>query len=239
MNDSISSREEQGEAIVARSARIANVTPVFRAAISRFSKAHGAYTKACDAVRRATGPRDAAIADLTKCDGSLDEGLLRLAAKMVGAGMTPATSPFKGYSSFAPSAMVGLRFSDEAREAEHLLDRVAAAKPGDAGVKKALAEVRTRLTAAKRALAAIEKPQAQLTSALRARDALIAEWDGALHSVKVQGRAAWESTPERLEALLADVAPALRGSKKRLTVRVPKKKTATKSKPAVQPAPSA
>ncbi len=239
MVETLSSREELGEAVVARAAHVGKVPSEFRAVLARFAKAHRAFAKACDLVRRTTAPRDAAIGLLTKLDGQLDASVLKLVAKMVGAGMTNAASPLKGFSSYSPSVLVGMRFSDEAREVAKLVERVTSAAK-DSGVKTALAEVRTRLAAANQALAAIEKPQAQLTSALRARDALLPEWDAALHSVKLHGRATWEDAPERLSALLAPVAPSLRGSKKRLTVRVPKKtrKAAAKSKLATPATPA-
>jgi len=99
-----------------------------------------------------------------------------------------------------------------------------------APVKNAARDAKNKLAVANKALGALTTPQTKVTEALQSRESLVAESESALHSVRIQAAAAWETKPAKLKALLAPAPAPQRSTKKRVTTR--------KAKPSKKPVPA-
>ena len=234
MIEGISKRREYGEAIISRAGKLKKTPAAMASALARFKRAHGEYEAAAVEADRAIVTRDKLLAVLSIADVGVDTAVITMGHRMVGAEMTPPNSPFKGFARFAPTELVGMKCSDEYREVAKLLVKVDGAKGLQAPVKNAARDAKNKLAVANKALGALTTPQTKVTEALQSRESLVAEWESALHSVRIQAAAAWETTPAKLKALLAPVNATQRGTKKRVTTR--KAKPRKKATPVTPPA---
>ncbi len=216
-NKNLQSRAARGDAIVERlKAESATIAKLGKP----FIEIHRRFQAAADVADKAEDARDAALATVNGADKVLDVSIFGLADGCVAAKLGTRMKPFAGLSPFAPSALVELGYARQLVEVRKLSAAIKKKKPSGP-LAKALAVVDKNANAVEAALKKLSVPQKKYGDALAARDALLPEWEKQLRSL--ERKVAAELDDDIAAAAL--VAPAS-------DVQVPRKKRASKKKPA-------
>lgn len=194
-------QREHGDAIVER-LQAAKLKGDAKKSAILFKTTHGSLAEASEAALEARVARDGALVAVSNADRTLDAQLQRLADKLVGEGLGKRTNPFTAFGSTSPSEICGLPYAKQAVEVRKLVRAIERTKPR-APVARALEQVGAASADLEKALARLEKPQAQYTRALARRDAILPSWQKALDRTRILARADLVDDPVGYKALFA------------------------------------
>lgn len=223
----ISEQIDLGGVVLQRLAKRALPTPL-KSYAATFKAEYVGFEKASVVAEAARVKRDEALEAVGEADDTLDVDVDSLATEIVGAKLGKRGNPFQGFSRHTPSGLARLPYAIEAREVLELVATLTKAKP-PAAVAKAAAKCKKSAAMVKSALDDLTEPQAEYSTALAARDALLPGCLKALRKLKVQAKAAWDDEPGVYQAVFAPPGK----------VQAPKAKRAVKKKGApAAPAPA-
>jgi hypothetical protein len=199
---STADQNAQGDVVLVRLAAVP-VPPGLKAFVAAFKKQHAALTAASRAADVARTSRDAALSAVGAADDALDAAVGVLADKIVGAGIGSRQKPFKAFSAYSPSVLIGLAYAVEAKEVLALSAKVKKAAKGNADVTKAAATCEKLSAGVTSALGKLSTPQLSYSKALAARDALLPGWTKSLDQLKKNAAAVWFDDPATYKAVFA------------------------------------
>lgn len=185
--------------------------------VTTFKSEYVVFEKATKVVEATREKRDEALEKVGQEDDGLDTDVESLATEMAGAKMGKRANPFLGFSKYAPSKLIRLPYATESTEVLDLVTAVGKKKPAPA-VAKAAAKCKKSAEAVQAALADLTSPQANYSTAMAARDALLPSCSKALRKLKTQAKAAWDDDPGVYDAIFAPpdkVQAPTRSSKKK------------------------
>ncbi len=207
MARALSNRATYGDAVVSRFADIA-ISGGLKADFAAFKAQHLVFVKATGAVEKAEHGYDEAATRVAKLDVARDRSILALADKIPGAGLGARTSPFAGYSKYAPSKLVSLPYAAQTIEVRALLTALRKESPAKE-IAALCDEIAKQNEAVDAALGGLTVPLATLNEARARRDAAIPDWEKQIHRLKDASRVVYRDEAGRFEALFAEPDAAL------------------------------
>ena len=158
-------------------------TRAFQAKLSRFAKAHAAYSAAQRIVEAAEAKLVAAEELVGQTDDVQDDLVKLLAAKMIGDG-APKANPLSLFKLPPPSTLVDVRVEIEVKQTKKLAKQAASWKSAGAATKGVAAKLGKAAAAVESALKKVMPVRKLHVAAIAKRDALGVEWVTAFTHLK-------------------------------------------------------
>lgn len=197
----ISEQVEQGGVILERLGK-RTIPAALKPHVATFKVEYGGFEKATEVAAGKRERRDEALEEVGNLDTALDVDIESLAKVAAGAAMGTRANPFRGLSKYSPSKLARLPYATEAAEVVKLAAAIRKAKL-PAEVKKSAEKCKKSAEAVEAALNDLSHPQAEYSTALAARDALLPGCVKALRKLKTQAKAAWDDEPGVYAAVFA------------------------------------
>lgn len=182
-----SSRRESGDHVIAAAKTVD--TTLIKAKLAAFTKTHGAYVTADNAVRKAEAALQAAEEKVGEADAGQDAAVIKLAAKLIGDG-APKGNPLKLFGHVAPSRLIEIAVPEEAKLTAKLATDAARWKDAGKETKAAANDLGKASALVKKALEPVAALRRAHSGALAQRDAHGVAWARAFAHLKVSARAA-------------------------------------------------
>lgn len=230
------SRLEAGASILA-AARTTD-TRLVKDRLAAFERAQRAYNDAQQKVDAVEVELTAAQRRLSECDAAQDAAVEVLARALVGDGQ-PRSKPFAAFGAPSPAAILRLPVADEAKALAALVAAVQCNKTVSKSTLQIARDVDKAARAVEQALVPIDQLTATLREARRTRDAIGADWDTALGTLKRGARAAADDGAPQLYSILFERATRTNGKNGKNGKRPPQTASAPTPPPTVEAGPSA
>jgi hypothetical protein len=182
--------------------------------LTAFSRAHKAFVRSEDAVRRAEAKLQQQQARSGEADAVQDLEVERVAGALVGDGY-PRKNPFDVMGFPSPSTVKGLERSEEAKVVLKLAAAIKKRKDVSAATLAAAARAEKAARAVLAAVAPIAKLADARTKAIAARDAIEGDWEYRYAGLKLGAKVATTDGDGRVEEALfgTSAAPKRRAKK--------------------------
>jgi len=165
-----------------------------------FAKTHGKYVLLCDTADGGRTARDTAITAIGKADKAVDQAVLTLADRLVGAGLGTRKNPFAAFSPYAPTALTQLAADKIGKAVADVVQQVLAQKP-PADVVAAAKQCTHAVAAFEASRQAAQKVQASFAVAMAERDGWLPDWQKDANRLKRHAEAAWLDYPGTWQAV--------------------------------------
>lgn len=192
----------QSELISERLGEIKGLTGTAKEGATAFVKLDTKLQALCLREGNAEAAKDTAIERVFEFDGERDAIIPDIAAALLGAKITQAKSPFKGFSKHSPVAMTKLHYTTETKVVSDFCDTLKTAKV-PASVKSLATKLAKANEKVEAATKAFDKAAAAHTLALKARNEFMPEWHKSLSNLRLQMKAALSGQAGAYEALFS------------------------------------
>ena len=161
-----------------------------RRAAENFRRAHAGYLRAVEKVTACKADIRSAGRAVHAADAALDDAILELANRLVGAQLGPRRNPFESFSPHPPSRLTELGYAAELQAVRKLADRITQSRP-PLGVRRGIRRCLELADAVDRALRETSRPRARYRKALADLETHIALWREAFQRLRVEATAYW------------------------------------------------
>jgi hypothetical protein len=216
-------QQAMGTAVIDRFADVP-VTGDVATSLEEFKVAHQALVQAGDASNQACRVRDEALEAVGSADALLDEQVLGLAKKLVGADLGSLRNPFAQYIGKAPGEVVKMAYKSEVAAVRDLAARLALKGPPEE-ITRQIGACLQQAAKVEEAVASLGAPQSDYDCKRALRDEAAAAWSKAFAKLRLRAQLAFENNSARLKALFEAPGAVERPVKRRKKSGKNEKKT--------------
>jgi len=177
-----------------------------RRAAEAFRRAHEDYLRGLEEIHDAQADLDRAGRGVYEADAALDEAILVLADKIVGAQLGSRRKPFASFSRHSPTKITKLAYATELNAVRSLCAKVSrVAPPGE--VRVAIRVCLDQADTVEAALRKLSLPRTRFRQRLSALDERIKAWRDGYRRLKTEAAAYWIDDVTTLRAIFARPEP--------------------------------